>query len=71
MGDDKWWYCDDCNGVTADAKLDASGYYSLSMTCPDGAIEEMDLSDQLITDRQWIRRELPMYCRKYCDVLFS
>ena len=69
--DNKWWYCDDCSRITADAKLDSSGYYSLSMTCPDGAIEEIDLSDQLVTDRQWIRKQLPTYCRKYCDNLFA
>ncbi|KAL7469309.1 hypothetical protein ACHAXS_009575 [Conticribra weissflogii] len=69
--DNKWWYCDDCSRVTADAKLDSSGYYSLSLTCPDGAIEEIDLSDQLVTDRQWIRRQLPTFCRKHCDNLFA
>jgi len=70
--DNKWWYCDDCSRITADAKLDdTSGYYSLSMTCPDGAIEEIDLSDQLVTDRQWIQKQLPTYCRKYCDNLFA
>lgn len=69
--DKKWWYCDDCSLVTADAKLDSSGYYSLSMTCPDGAIAEIDLSDQLVTDRQWIQKQLPSYCRKYCDSLFA
>ncbi|MBV5345549.1 MAG: hypothetical protein JZU63_08495, partial [Rhodoferax sp.] len=66
--DNKWWYCDDCSMVTADAKLDSSGYYSLSMTCPDG---EIDLSDQLVTDRQWIQRQLPTMCRKYCDQVFG
>jgi hypothetical protein len=69
--DDKWWYCDDCSRVTADAKLDSSGYYSLSLTCPDGVIEEIDLSDELVTDRQWIRRQLPNLCRKHCDNLFA
>jgi hypothetical protein len=69
--DNKWWYCDDCSMVTADAKLDSSGYYSLSMTCPDGEIEEIDLSDQLVTDRQWIQRQLPTMCRKYCDQVFG
>jgi len=69
--DDKWWYCDDCSRVTADAKLDSSGYYSLSLTCPDGVIEEIDLSDELVTDRQWIRRQLPNLCRRHCDNLFA
>ena len=69
--DSKWWYCDDCSRVTADAKLDSSGYYSLSMSCPDGTIEEVDLSDQLVTDRQWIQKQLPTFCRRYCDNLFS
>lgn len=69
--DSKWWYCDDCSRITADAKLDSSGYYSLSMSCPDGTIEEVDLSDQLVTDRQWIQKQLPTFCRRYCDNLFS
>ncbi|KAL3799010.1 hypothetical protein HJC23_005149 [Cyclotella cryptica] len=69
--DAKWWYCDDCSRVTADAKLDSSGYYSLSLTCPDGVIEEIDLSDELVTDRQWIRRQLPNLCRKHCENLFA
>lgn len=69
--ENKWWYCDDCSQVTADAKLDSSGYYSLSMTCPNGEIEEIDLSDQLVTDRQWIQRQLPMMCRKNCDQVFG
>ncbi|KAL7517394.1 hypothetical protein ACHAWX_002319 [Stephanocyclus meneghinianus] len=69
--DAKWWYCDDCSRVTADAKLDSSGYYSLALTCPDGVIEEIDLSDELVTDRQWIRRQLPNLCRKHCENLFA
>ena len=67
----KWWYCDDCSKITADAKLDDSGYYSLSMTCPDGQIEDIDLSSQLVTDRQWIRKQLPGMCRKHCDQVFG
>ena len=52
-------------------KLDATGYFLLSMMCLDGAIEEIGLSDQLVIDRQWIRRQLPTYCWKYCDNLFE
>eukprot|EP00574_Skeletonema_japonicum_P009915 CAMPEP_0201718010 /NCGR_PEP_ID=MMETSP0593-20130828/3609_1 /ASSEMBLY_ACC=CAM_ASM_000672 /TAXON_ID=267983 /ORGANISM="Skeletonema japonicum, Strain CCMP2506" /LENGTH=560 /DNA_ID=CAMNT_0048208189 /DNA_START=251 /DNA_END=1930 /DNA_ORIENTATION=+ len=51
--DNKWWYCDDCARVTADAKLDSKGYYSLAMSCPDGVIKNVDLSDTAVTDRQW------------------
>jgi hypothetical protein len=69
--DNKWWHCDDCSKVTADAILDSNGFYSLSMTCPDGEIEEIDLSDQLVTDRQWIQRQLPTMCRKHCDQVFG
>ena len=68
--DNKWWYCDDCARVTADAKLDSRGYYSLAMSCPDGVIENIDLSDTAVTDRQWIRKQLPDICRKNCDNLF-
>lgn len=69
--DNKWWYCDDCARVTADAKLDSRGYYSLAMSCPDGVIENIDLSDTAVTDRQWIRKQLPDICRKNCDNLFA
>jgi membrane associated rhomboid family serine protease len=69
--DNKWWYCDDCSRVTADAKLDSRGYYSLAMSCPDGVIKDIDLSDTAVTDRQWIRKQLPDICRKNCDNLFA
>jgi len=69
--DNKWWYCDDCARVTADAKLDSRGYYSLAMSCPDGVIKNVDLSDTAVTDRQWIRKQLPDICRKNCDNLFA
>jgi membrane associated rhomboid family serine protease len=69
--DNKWWYCDDCARVTADAKLDSRGYYSLAMSCPDGVIKDIDLSDTAVTDRQWIRKQLPDICRKNCDNLFA
>jgi len=69
--DNKWWYCDDCARVTADAKLDSRGYYSLAMSCPDGVIKDVDLSDTAVTDRQWIRKQLPDICRKNCDNLFA
>jgi hypothetical protein len=69
--DKKWWYCDDCSQVTADAKLDPSGYYSFSITYPNGEIEDIDLSDQLATDRQWIQSQLSILCRKNCDQVFG
>eukprot|EP00565_Helicotheca_tamesis_P007861 CAMPEP_0185724876 /NCGR_PEP_ID=MMETSP1171-20130828/1233_1 /TAXON_ID=374046 /ORGANISM="Helicotheca tamensis, Strain CCMP826" /LENGTH=588 /DNA_ID=CAMNT_0028392825 /DNA_START=81 /DNA_END=1844 /DNA_ORIENTATION=+ len=53
--DNKWWYCDDCNAVEATLTNDASSGYIESMTleCPDGFMEFIDLSDEEVTDREW------------------
>jgi len=71
--DKRWWYCDDCHMVTADARQHKeTGYYSsLNLTCPDGEIEYVDLSGQQISDKVWLRKRLPKYCREHCDGLYS
>lgn len=71
--DDKWWYCDDCPTVVADAqKDDETGYFEvLKLTCPDGEVEDIDLSGQQISDREWLRKQLPSYCRDFCDDIFK
>jgi len=69
--ENKWWYCDDCDLVSADARQDrvTGAYSSMNMTCPDGAIENIDLKDE-ITDAGYLQRQLPNYCRDYCENLF-
>ena len=65
----KWWYCDDCDQVTAMAfkpNGNNTAYDLIEMTCPDGSIEEVALTDETYTDIDPIRKQLPAYCRQYC-----
>ena len=71
--EDKWWYCDDCDFVTADLFLatDGSGVYDfIEMTCPNDVLAEIMIVEDGLTTRDQVRRELPHYCRKYCDDVF-
>jgi len=72
--EEKWWYCDDCDFVVADAlrePRDSLYYTSLEMTCPDGQVESFSVVDDLISERNDIRKRLPGYCRDQCDSVFS
>lgn len=71
--DNRWWYCDDCSQVTAEARINpATGvFHALDMTCPDGTIESIDLSDLGSKDKAWLERNLPNFCRKNCNSIFS
>ena len=71
---EKYWYCDDCDQVIADARKKNSTnpfYDSLDMTCPDGEIETIDISREKVYEIDAIRAELPAYCRKNCDNVFK
>lgn len=73
FGEDKWWYCDDCDFVTADLfqATNGSGIYELiELTCPDGNLTEITIHEEGYTDREKVRRELPSYCREYCEDVF-
>ena len=72
--DDKWWYCDDCDSVTADLYIASNGsglYEEIDLQCPDGSIESIVISDDGLTKTEDVRRQLPSYCREYCDEVFS
>jgi len=70
--DRKWWYCDDCDRVKGDVTKDPSGYYDvLTLTCPNGSTETIDLTGQNIEDSEWLRDQLPTYCRQNCASLFA
>ena len=71
--DNRWWYCDDCSQVTAEARINpATGvFHALDMTCPDGTIESIDLSDLGSKDKAWLERNLPNFCRQNCKSIFS
>ena len=72
---EKWWYCDDCQFVTADASKPTKNslYFEvLDLTCPDGAVEIINITDNKIADRNVIRGRLPQFCRENCeDVLYK
>ena len=69
----KWWYCDDCDTVQADALQDKATkvYTALRMTCPDGALEDIDLRSEAITETNVVRDFLPTLCRRHCDRVFA
>lgn len=65
----KWWYCDDCGAVTADARVnpDTSEFDQLTINCPGGDDIILDIgSEEFQSDRAWIEGMLPKLCRQYC-----
>jgi hypothetical protein len=73
-GDDKWWYCDDCDAVQADLFVSSSGsglYTEIDITCPDGSIKDVIIAEDELYERSDVRKELPAYCREYCDSVFT
>jgi membrane associated rhomboid family serine protease len=84
--DEKWWYCDDCDFVTANyyrqgetssESLSVSTYYTrVELTCPNQReVESIDLSSldhmRNISDATELDKKLPTLCRTYCDNVFA
>lgn len=72
--EDKWWYCDDCDFVTADLFINGAGtglYEEIELECPNGEIERIDISADAIYDKDDVRKALPTYCRSYCEEVFT
>jgi len=72
--DEKWWYCDDCDIVTADIfqSIDGSGLYEqVNLNCPNGVVEEIPLDDMGIYDKEELRQLMPTMCRNNCDQVFG
>lgn len=69
----KWWYCDDCDLVSADASQNRETlfYTSMNLTCPDGQSVFVDLTENRINDQQYLSKQLPKFCRDFCDNLFE
>jgi hypothetical protein len=68
--DDKWWYCDDCGGVTADATInpDSGQFDMVSLNCQYGDVYTMSIKDEVeVIDKAWMERQLPKWCRAHCD----
>jgi len=67
--DEKWWYCDDCEVVTADLfpATDGSGVYDhVEIHCPNGDLEDVNIREEGISDTDVLRHALPSYCRASC-----
>lgn len=64
----KWWFCDDCGNISADAKLnpDTRMFDQLDLNCPGGDIVNVLLGDEATTDKFWLEANLPTYCRLHC-----
>jgi hypothetical protein len=72
--EDKWWFCDDCDFVSADLFKDSDGdnfYDRIELICPSNAVETIDISGEFRSDRDEVRNALPSYCRQYCDDVFA
>lgn len=65
--DNKWWYCDDCNGVTAD--IVSQPKLHLELHCPSGVTAKVQLDpDESKFDRERVQKRLPAYCREFCPI---
>jgi len=72
--EEKWWYCDDCDVVTADLFRASEGsglYEQINVYCPNGEVEEIAIADENIQDKEVLRRALPAYCRAHCNDVFA
>ena len=66
---EKWWFCDDCANISADAKLNINTkkFDQLDLNCPDGEITNIFLGEEATSDRLWLENELPTFCRLHCE----
>jgi membrane associated rhomboid family serine protease len=61
----KWWYCDDCERVTANIIQEPNLH--LELICPDGTSVAVGIETEFSAiDRNQLIKELPSYCREYC-----
>mmetsp|Transcript_3503 Transcript_3503/g.5338 ORF Transcript_3503/g.5338 Transcript_3503/m.5338 type:complete len:601 (+) Transcript_3503:205-2007(+) len=60
----RWWYCDDCGGVTAQIMIQPTLH--LDMKCPDGMNVQIDLGADTKIDKGDLEGRLPEYCRDFC-----
>lgn len=62
----KWWFCDECNTVTAE--IVQRPYRHLELDCPGGFLATVNLTTAELADRKSLQKNLPTYCRSYCPV---
>jgi hypothetical protein len=74
FSDDKWWYCDDCDFVTATLiknNTQSTYYDEIDLKCPDDSIETIDISKDLLSESDAVGKRLPTYCRDYCNDVYN
>ena len=66
----KWWYCDDCYLVAADARKNVNAstastdlFDQVTVTCPYGDVFTLDIDDR---SKEWMENQLPNWCRSHC-----
>ena len=72
--ENKWWNCDDCDFAIADlVKLHATSvaFDRIDLTCPNGDISLIDISQEQISDGSAVQNDLPKYCRAHCEDHFA
>ena len=62
--------CDKLVGGVNVTKNIVTGYYETikDMTCPDGQVISVDISDDYISDASLFADSIPTYCRDNCEV---
>lgn len=65
---EKWWYCDQCGGASAEGTLDTETgkFIDLTIKCPDGSTETVDMNESWPQDETGLEGILPMLCREHC-----
>jgi len=65
---ERWWNCDDCDLASANAKrdLERNVFAELILTCPDTHVEYINISEENISDKDELAREVVSYCRVHC-----
>ena len=69
LKDKKWYYCDTCDRMTANAKIDShtGKYVELELHCPFSTSIALNLTDIGIdVNQNWINSNLVSLCRQEC-----
>jgi hypothetical protein len=69
--DEKWWYCDDCDFVTAIPSKSGNYYTQIDLKCPDDTVETIDISSDMLSEEDTFRKQLPTYCRENCNDVYN
>jgi membrane associated rhomboid family serine protease len=68
--DNKWWYCDSCDQITASATVnqDTGFVVELALICPNAQHVDVTVGDGVSEEEAQLK--LPSFCRNFCDTTF-